>query len=160
MIKRILILPIFILMTGCAALPAAMSSSSTFGISLPPIGAQPSFQTLAATSVMLKKRNYRIVRADAIGESTGFSLLGLFSFRQPMYTEAMSRLYQKAEISEGKAFAVVNVAHQQSSTYFILFSLPKITIRADVIEFVDGEAKEEMTSEPPEEQPLTPAESF
>jgi len=27
--------------------------------------------------------------------------------------------------------------HEQTSTYFILFSLPKITVRADIIEFID-----------------------
>lgn len=30
--------------------------------------------------------------------------------------------------------------HQNSSSYFILFSLPKITVRADAIEFIDEEA--------------------
>ncbi len=52
----------------------------------------------------------------------------------------MSRLYRAAGISEGRALAIVNVMSEHSSTYFILFALPKITVRADVIEFIDGQA--------------------
>jgi hypothetical protein len=36
---------------------------------------------------------------------------------------------------------LVNVVHERSSTYFILFALPKITVRADVIEFTDRETR-------------------
>ena len=34
--------------------------------------------------------------------------------------------------------------HEQTSTYFILFALPKITVRADVVEFIDDEAAENL----------------
>ena len=68
----------------------------------------------------------------------GFSFLGLFTLKSPGYDEAITKLYQYAGVSEGKSQALVNVVHEHSSTYFILFALPKITMRADVIEFTDG----------------------
>jgi len=71
-------------------------------------------------------------------------MFGLITLKSPGYDEAISRLYQFAGVSEGKAQAVVNVVHEHSSTYFILFALPKITVRADVIEFTDGETKEKL----------------
>jgi hypothetical protein len=40
-------------------------------------------------------------------------------------------------MAEGKALALINVIQQSSAPYFILFSLPETTFRADVVEFVD-----------------------
>lgn len=152
MIKPALVLPISLLLSGCGALPAA---SSSLPFSLPPLGSPVSSQLLTGTVVTLKKQNYRLVKADAKGESKGFSFLGLFSFRQPEYMEAITQLYHAAGISEGKALALVNIAYQQSSTYFILFALPKITVRADVVEFVDGGTVKGLAPQPPN----VPAES-
>jgi hypothetical protein len=89
------------------------------------------------TQVVLTGRNYRIVKANAIGSSMGFKLLGIIPFANPSYAEAMSRLYATAGPAEGKALAVTNVGQERTGLYFILFSLPKLTVRADIIEFVD-----------------------
>jgi hypothetical protein len=89
------------------------------------------------TQVVLTGRNYRIVKANAIGSSTGFSLLGIISIVPPSYVVAMSRLYATAGAAEGKALAVTNVGQERTRLYLILFSLPTLTVRADVIEFVD-----------------------
>lgn len=94
-------------------------------------------QILTTTAVNLSRQNYKIVKANAIGGSVGFSFLGLITLKSPGYDEAMTKLYQHAGVSEGKAQALVNVVYENSSTYFILFALPKITVRADVIEFTD-----------------------
>ncbi len=131
--KLLKLLPILLLLSGCAAAPAIPALS---GLISAPAGSQ----VLTATSVNLAKQNYKIVKANAIGSSEGFSLLGLFTFKSPGYSEAMTQLYRSAGISEGKAHALVNVVHEHSSTYFILFALPKITVRADVVEFTDGAA--------------------
>jgi hypothetical protein len=87
--------------------------------------------------VDLSRKNYAIVKANAIGESSGFSLLGIIPFAAPKYTDAMSDLCSKAVMSEGKAHALVNVVQERSSIYLILFSIPKLTVRADIIEFLD-----------------------
>lgn len=129
MTKWLKMLPLLGLLTGCAAAVPAIPALS--GLLPGPGGTQ----VLTTTTVNLSKQNYKIVKANAIGSSTGFSFLGLISLKSPGFNEAMTRLYRNANVSEGKAQAIVNVVLEQSSTYFVLFALPKITVRADVIEF-------------------------
>jgi hypothetical protein len=131
MSKLLKMLSILWMLTGCAAALPALS-----GLIPGPGGAQ----VLTTTTVNLSKQNYKVVKANAIGDSVGFSLLDIFTFKSPSYDEAITRLYQSAGISEGKAQTIVNVVHEHSSDYYILFALPKITVRADTIEFTDGAA--------------------
>lgn len=71
------------------------------------------------------------------GTSRGFALLGLFTVISPDYTEAFAQLSEAGGISEGKTLALINIVPQLSTPYFVLFSLPRITLRADVVEFTD-----------------------
>jgi hypothetical protein len=89
------------------------------------------------TTVDLSRKNYRVVKANAVGESTGFSLFGVIPFVSPRHTKAMTDLYAKAQVKEGTAFALTNVLQEESNIYLILFSLPKLSISADVVEFTD-----------------------
>lgn len=132
MTKWLKMLPILCLLDGCAAALPVLPALS--GLIPPAAGTQ----VLTTTAVNLSRQNYKIVKANAIGNSVGFSFLGLFTLISPGYDEAFTKLYQSAGVSEGNAHALVNVVHENSSTYFILFSLPKISVRADVIEFTDG----------------------
>jgi hypothetical protein len=114
------------------------------------------------TQVVLTGRNYRIVKANAIGSSMGFKLLGIIAFANTSYPEAMSRLYATAGPAEGKALAVTNVGQERTALYFILFSLPKLTVRADVIEFMDERpsgwsAQGAATSPSVPEKPVSPS---
>jgi hypothetical protein len=95
------------------------------------------FPHSTGTSVDLTKSNFRIIKSNAIGEDSGFSVLGIIPLVSPTYTNAMSALYSKAGVSEGKAQALINVSQERSTLYLILFSIPKLTVRADVIEFLD-----------------------
>ncbi len=131
MTKWLKMLPMLWLLPGCAAVPALPLLS---GLIPAPAGTQ----ILTTSTVNLSRQNYKIVKANAIGSSEGFSLLGLFTVVSPHYEEAFTKLYQSAGVSEGKAQALANVVHENSSNYFILFALPKITVRADVIEFTDS----------------------
>jgi hypothetical protein len=131
MIKSIKILPILWLLTGCAAVIPALPALS--GMIPAPAGTH----ILTATTVNLSRQNFKIVKANAIGSSVGFNFLGLITLKAPGYAEAITQLYQQTGVFEGKAQALVNVVHESSSTYFILFALPKITVRADIIEFTD-----------------------
>jgi hypothetical protein len=123
-------LPFLLVLGGCAMPPAL--SGLPMGLSG---GGGGGAQIAGVTEVELSRANYRIVKADAIGESKGFRLLGLFTFRSPEYAEAIGRLYRQAGVAGGKAQALVNVVYDQTSTNFILFSLPKITVRGDLIQF-------------------------
>ena len=95
------------------------------------------FPHASGTSVDLTKKNYRVVKANVTGESTGFALLGLIPIVSPTYTDAMSNLSAHGGIQEGKAQALVNVTQDRSTIYLILFSIPKLTVRADIVEFLD-----------------------
>ena len=95
------------------------------------------FPNTSGTSVDLTKKNYRVVKANVTGESTGFALLGLIPIVSPTYTDAMSNLSANGGIQEGKAQALVNVTQDRSTIYLILFSIPKLTVRADIVEFLD-----------------------
>jgi len=44
------------------------------------------------------------------------------------------------ESLEGRAIALVNQTEDASELSFILFSIPKVTISADVIEYIDEPA--------------------
>jgi hypothetical protein len=124
-------IPVLLSLAGCPIPPAA----TTLPISLPPIASAGGAQISAGTEVRLSQPNFRLVRADIVGSSTGFKLLGIFTFKSPAYAEVITRLYKNAGVSIGKAQTLVNVVYEQTQPYFILFSLPKITVRADLVEF-------------------------
>ena len=91
----------------------------------------------SGTQVDLSKMNYRVVHANAIGSSAGFKILGFIPIVSPSYTSAMSDLYKEAGAVEGRAQALANFAHEDSNLYFLLFSIPRLKVRADVIEFIE-----------------------
>ena len=138
--KWLKILPALFSLTGCAAAIPALPLLS--GLNNP-----TGTQILTASTVNLAKENFKIIKSNAIGSSAGFSLLGLITLKSPAYAEAFTQLYENAGVSEGKAQALVNIVHEESSTYFILFGLPKITVRADVIEFIDGAVLDQQSND-------------
>ena len=93
-------------------------------------------EVLNNTSVALSGNNYFIVRTNVTGRSKGFKLLGFITIKGASSSEAMARLYAKAQIQEGRPQALANIIHERSSTYLILFSIPKAKVRADLIEFI------------------------
>lgn len=95
------------------------------------------FPQTSATQVNLSSKNFHIVKANAMGSSSGFELFGFIPFAQPTYSSAMSDLYKDAGVTEGKAQTLTNVSQERSSLYLLLFSIPTLTVRADVIEFTE-----------------------
>ena len=88
------------------------------------------------TSVSLSNNNYKIVKASAKGVSRGFYLFGFIPITIPSYADAKSDLYKDSGVPiEGRSIALTNQAQDKSSIYLILFSLPTITVTADIIEF-------------------------
>lgn len=122
------LLLVLVLVMGCAPVPP-------LPFTLPSGAGQASVLTL--TEVTLAQRNYRVVRTNVVGTSRGFALLGLITVKPPDATKAFARLSEAGGMAEGNALAFINVIQQSGAPYFILFSLPEITFRADVVEFVD-----------------------
>jgi hypothetical protein len=95
-----------------------------------------SFPIESETRTDLSKNNYRVIKANVRGTDKGFWLLGIIPFASPSYSNAMESLHEKVDM-EGRATALVNVSKDKSTLYLILFSVPKITVTADVIEFLE-----------------------
>ena len=87
------------------------------------------------TDVQLRENNFIVIKTNVVGQSSGFSLLGIITIVPAKFTKAMSRLYAEAEMQSGRPQTLVNLIMEKNATYFILFSLPRTSIRADVIEF-------------------------
>ena len=47
----------------------------------------------------------------------------------------MVRLYTKAQMQSGRPQTLGNVVMEKTSAYWILFSIPRVSVRADVVEF-------------------------
>ena len=93
------------------------------------------------TTVGLNRNNYKILKAGAMGQSSGFWLLGFIPLASPDYASAKSDLYRSSGVSlTGKAAALANQTEDKSTLYLILFSIPRVTITADIIEFSDTPA--------------------
>ncbi|MEN8189804.1 MAG: DUF6567 family protein [Thermodesulfobacteriota bacterium] len=97
------------------------------------------FDKTSGTSVNLEKDNYTMIKPAARGSSVGFKLFGLIPFKNPTYAEAKSDLYENVgEPLTGRSVALANQSEDSSTLYLILFSLPRLTLSADVIEFQEN----------------------
>jgi hypothetical protein len=102
-----------------------------------------SMPQLTATEVSLKENNYKVLKAGARGKSVGFYLLGLIPIVSPNYADAKSDLYTSVGHKlEGRSVALANQTQDSSSIYLILFSIPKIVITADIVEFTEPSSDE------------------
>lgn len=107
-------------------------------------GGEKTSGILNSTHVTLTGNNYVMVQTNVTARSRGFKILGLISIRSASYTEAMSRLYAKAAVAEGRPQAIANVVHESGGLNLILFQIPKVRIRADLIEFKNVYEESEM----------------
>jgi hypothetical protein len=128
MIKALFIMVAAALLSGCTAVAPVASSMAG------PLSQQP-VQANTHTSVNLSEGNFVVVKTNVVGRSKGFSLLGLITIYPATTTKAMSRLYAKAGMQEGKPKTVAHLVIEHSSMYFILFSIPETTVRADIVQF-------------------------
>jgi hypothetical protein len=120
-------IPYYVCLLATTAVLAGCSSSR--------IDARP---RSTSTSVNLNEKNYRLLQPGASGTSYGFRLLGIIPFASPHFATARKDLYRSVnQPIEGKAIALSNELEDKSTLYLILFSVPKYTLTADVIEFTD-----------------------
>jgi hypothetical protein len=117
------------LLSGCAAV-APLS-----GLISVPLGGSPPLQMHSETIVRLEEDNFMLVRTNVYGWSKGFSLLGLITMVPATLPKAMDRVYASAAMSPGKPQTVAHLIIQQSSAYWILFSIPRVEVHADIVEF-------------------------
>lgn len=107
------------------------------------------------TNVELSKANYEIVATNVTGASTSGYVLGFtYSYGVATTTIAIARvngtgkLYQEAIENlwnnfrknhgdiEGKKLALVNVRYDSDNKNFLVYTEATISVRADVVEFV------------------------
>lgn len=129
MVKGILLVVPCALLSGCAAVAPLGSLIST------PQSGPPPLQVHEETTVSLARDNFSLMKTNVLGQSEGFSLLGIITIVPPTLTKAMNRMYASAEMEPGQPETVAHLVIEQTSSYWILFGIPKIEVRADIVEF-------------------------
>lgn len=111
-------------------------------------------QSLAQPEIQLTEGNYQVVATQITGSSVGLHVatlipasgydvrralnggpLGGIPIKAASESAAIDELYQNAGIQRGRATAFVNMRTEVSGLNCILFAFPKITVKADLIEF-------------------------
>ncbi len=118
-----------VLMTGCAAV--VPFSSLLSGLQSGP----PPQQIHDETRVDLFRDDFVLVRTNVIGQCKGFSLLGLITIVPATVTKATSRMYASAQMQPGEPQTPAHLIIEQTSSYYILFGIPKVTVSADIVAF-------------------------
>jgi hypothetical protein len=139
------------LASGCAAV-SALPIASVVG--------SPTASTLEIhnnTDVRLQERNFILIKTNVVGRSKGFSLLGVLTMVPATFNKAMGRLYAQSGMEPGRSQTLVNLVMEKDSVYLILFSIPRTSIRADVVEFIPP-VPSGIQSPPRPEQPETKTE--
>jgi hypothetical protein len=130
---------------GCAG-ASALSAASVIG--------SPNASALEIhnnTDVRLQDKNFIVIKTNVAGQSSGFALLGILTIVPAKFTKAMGRLYAQADMQPGRPQTLVNLIMEKDATYYVLFSLPRTAIRADVIEFIPATATDLQPRPPPGE---------
>ena len=98
--------------------------------------------------VTLREKNYKLLKAHAVGQSSGVFLFCLIPLTSPTLSEAKRKLDESVgEKLEGRAIALMNRSIDRSSMNAVFYSIETITLTADVIEF-EG-ATPPVTAKPP-----------
>jgi hypothetical protein len=131
MIKSAFVLLALVGLTGCTGLaPVAAPLLSSHG------SGNAGMQS--ETLVNLSKDNFIVTRTNVVGISKGFSLLGFIPIYPARVNTALDRLYAKSGIEQGSSKSLAHLTIERTSTYWILFSIPETSIRAQVVEFKSG----------------------
>jgi len=88
------------------------------------------------TELVLGGSNYKLLKAHASGESSGYLILGFLPITAATYNEAKTNLDQSLnQTLEGPSIALTNRCVHHSTRNWILYTRETITLTADVIEF-------------------------
>lgn len=100
----------------------------------------------------LHKRNYQVVKSNVRGDSYGFTFL-IFPIVEPQLAEAKQEMYRHVEAGgtklEGRPIFLANTT-EEWGLYFtlLLFSISRVTLTADFMEFVGPESPEKPEKAP------------
>jgi hypothetical protein len=98
------------------------------------------------TLVNVKNNNFKVIKTNVVGASSGFNFLGFIPFASPAYYEAKKDLFKNAgENFAGRSIALINQTEDRSVIYLILFSITTLTLSADIIEYQDTSVQEDVT---------------
>ncbi|PQJ36375.1 hypothetical protein BSZ35_08085 [Salinibacter sp. 10B] len=108
------------------------------------------------TDVQLQNDNYEIVATNVEGTATAGYLLGISGGLGPsttavavakvsgddsLYKTALENLWANVETqtenAEGRSLALINVRYDVSALNLIVYTQPTVTVRADVVEFIE-----------------------
>lgn len=130
MFRNLTLLAGCLLLGGCAAVAPAGAVIS------PLLSPSPPAQITEHTEIKLDRDNFVLVKPNVQGRSRGFSLLGFVTIVPATVTKAMTRMYVAAQMPPGEAQTVAHLAVEHSSSYWVLFGIPKVEVRADVVQFI------------------------
>ncbi len=88
------------------------------------------------TRVDLSQKNYRVIKAGASGEDTGWAIFCILPVTWPEFAVAKARLYEGLSV-EGKATGLANLTEDRQTLFLLFVCRFKLTLSADVIEFTD-----------------------
>ena len=129
--RIIALLGLALLASGCAG-AAATQLPTTLG-SLNPNNS--SLEIHNQTELKLTEGNFSTTKTNVVGQSRGFALLGFITMVPARFQTAMDRLYSQAQMQTGRPQTLGNLIVEKTSAYWILFSIPRVSVRADVVEF-------------------------
>lgn len=75
------------------------------------------------------------------GSSEGFNFCGFMTFIPVNYTDAFAELQQKANVQDKSKYILTKYYVEPSSKYFVIFSLPKITVEAEKTDLAKYDVK-------------------
>jgi len=131
------------LLLVCATLVSGCAAVAPFASAITGSAPGSGIEIHTQTSVRLEEGNFVTVRTNVVGSSKGFKLLGFITLYPATLDKALNRLYAKAEAEEGRSQTLAHLIVEHSGVYVILFSIPKVTARGDLIEFVPVHQEEE-----------------
>jgi hypothetical protein len=119
-----------LLLTGCASLTSLLLTPD-------PPGSPPEAPR-TITTVKLSQSNFHAQKLNVTGRDQGFKLLGLFTIVPASRVKAVTRMYQHAGIQPGGPLTPANIFVEQIESFYILFSIPHVYVRADFVVFDDS----------------------
>ena len=120
------------------------------------------FAAANLTEVQLAEANYKLVAMNVSGEAEAGYVIGLsfssgistatlalwrISGEGLLYKEAMADFWANFEAEHGpvigRQLALVNVRYDSDNLNLLVYTRPKLSIRADVVEFVDDDDEDD-----------------
>lgn len=126
---RLAVLVLAALLGGCAAAPLLPTATSL-------LNGPTSTDFHSGTTIHLEQANFVTVKTNVVGQARGWALFGVLTMSPARLGTAMDRLYAAAEMQPGRPQTLANVIAERSSSFYLLYSVPRVTVRADVVEFL------------------------